>query len=406
MLESMDLFNVIMRFDTHTMLGVLFWSNVFLAAIVFTFETTIKTTQDKEYIHKAALTRIIYAAAYLFLWLWELLPGAVSFCLGYSILFFCFYLDACLMMSFLSVAEKRRQIVLKAVLVAGIVSFNLLEVFFSDETLRALVVSCITMAIYCIPTISFITRKINSRFKRVIGGFYILFLVSLFPRIVIPIVEMFDSSGVTHDIAIAHSGFYLILVIITICGILSTLLFIKERSDVMLENMALYDQLTQIPNRHGFFLSANLLFLKCQRERHEISLLITDIDYFKKVNDNYGHDFGDIVLRRFAVVIKESIRQYDLICRYGGEEFLMMLQCDKPDTAENLAQRIMERLKSEHFDEYPDFRFTISVGISTSIPNEDESLDTYIKNADAALYEAKNSGRNKICFCGAAKNVL
>jgi diguanylate cyclase (GGDEF)-like protein len=124
--------------------------------------------------------------------------------------------------------------------------------------------------------------------------------------------------------------------------------------------------------------------------------LYTDIDFFKKVNDTYGHDFGDAVLKRYAAVIEESMRKYDLFCRYGGEEFLMMIECDKTDIAGALAQRIMERLKSERFDVYPDFRFTISVGIAAGVPSSEDTLDTYIKNADAALYESKNSGRNTI----------
>jgi len=392
----MNFFDVMMSFDSRTMLGILFWCNFFLTAMVFSFESTIKIMQDREYIHRAVLIRLAYSAAYLLLFLSEILPHAISVNGGYSLLFVSFYLDAGFMLSFLSVADKRRrQNILKFMLAAGIIVFNALDIALNNNIIRTVVSSYIILSMFTVTTVSFMRQKNISRFKRVVGGFYVLFLISLSPRIVIPMTELGASP---YANAIAESGFYLVLHIITVCGIMTTLLCIKERSDIVLENMALNDQLTQIPNRHCFFLKAEPLFLKCQREKRELSILFTDIDYFKKINDSYGHDFGDIVLKRFGVVIKENVRPYDLICRYGGEEFLMMLECDKPDVAENLALRIMERLKSEKFDEVPDFKFTISVGINAGVPDDGDTLDGYINNADAALYEAKNSGRNTIRF--------
>jgi len=311
-------------------------------------------------------------------------------------LFFGFYLDAGFMLSFLSVMDKKlRQNILKFMLAAGVVVFNVLDIVLHNNIIRTVVSSYIILSMFTVTTVSFMRQKNISKFKRVIGGFYILFLISLSPRIVIPMTELGASP---YANAMAESGFYLVLLIITVCGIMTTLLCIKERSDIVLENMALNDQLTQIPNRHCFFMKAEPLFLKCQREKRELSILFTDIDYFKKINDGYGHDFGDLVLKRFGAVIKESVRPYDLICRYGGEEFLMMLECDKPNIAESLALRIMERLKSENFDEVPDFKFTISVGINAGVPSDKDTLDGYINNADTALYEAKSSGRNTIRF--------
>jgi diguanylate cyclase (GGDEF)-like protein len=281
----------------------------------------------------------------------------------------------------------------KIILAAGSIVFNVLDIFLFNDSMRSIVSPYIILAIYSVPTISFIVKKDNSRFKHSIGGFYVLFLFSIFPRIIMPMTE----TGLSpYENAIAETGFYLVLIIITVCGTLSTLLFIKERSDILLEKMALNDQLTQIANRYSFLNNAENLFLKCRREKRELALMYMDIDYFKKINDTYGHNFGDVVLKRFATVIKESVRPYDLICRYGGEEFLIMLQCEQGDQAEKIGIRLMERLKEEHFDEYPDFRFTVSIGINASVPNDEDTLDRYINNADTALYNAKESGRNTI----------
>jgi diguanylate cyclase (GGDEF)-like protein len=391
----MDFLDVMMSFETHTVLEVLFWSNIFLAAMVFSFQTTMMNAQDKGLIHNTVIMRLMFSIAYLLLLWGRSLPDFVSSNLGISILFVAFYLDAHLLLSFATSTSKRYQIGHKIMLITGILAFNVLEVIFDSDAVRSIVSACVLLVIYGVPAIVFVVKKNNSRFKRIIGCFYTLFLISLFPRIIMPITENFASS---QEDAIIRSGFYLVLVIITACGTTATMLFIKERSDVILENMALCDQLTQIANRHSFMHYANILFLKCQREKHEISLMFMDIDYFKKINDKYGHDFGDAVLKRFASLIKESVRKYDLTCRYGGEEFLVMVQNDNPGIAETLARRLMERLNSECFDEYPDFRFTISVGIATSVPNEGDTLERYIKNADTALYEAKNNGRNQIQF--------
>jgi len=389
----MSFFDTVMLFDVHTMLGILFWSNIFLAAMVFTFETVTKTAQDKEYIRKASVTRLSYAAAFLLMMLKEFLPYSVSVNLGISVLFFSLYLDASILLSFSSGIGNVHRIILKAVLAAGIIIFNILETVFADGTLRSIASTGIILAIFALPTVMFVTQKNNSRFKHAVGGFYILFLMALFPRMIIPMSEI---GNAPYENSLTQSAVYLMLIIITVCGTLSTLLFIKEKSDILLEKMATQDQLTQIPNRHSFLHNANLLFLKSQRERREISIMFIDIDYFKKVNDVYGHDFGDTVLKRFAAVLKESVRQHDLICRYGGEEFIVMLQTDESDSAVKLAGRIMERLKFESFEEHSEFKFTVSVGISAGIPNADNSLDSFIKNADAALYEAKNNGRNRV----------
>jgi len=320
------------------------------------------------------------------------IPHIVSVNLGISLLFFSLYLDARLLLLFSTGNDKVRQIIMKIILTVGIIVFNVLEIIFASDTVRSISSTYIIFSIYGIPVL-FIMNKANSKFKRAVGIFYIIFIITLFPRMIVPMSKTGNS---LYENAITQSAVYLSLVIITVVGTIIVLLFIKEKSDIRLENLAMNDQLTQIPNRRSFYLNGNLLFLKCKREKRELSLMFMDIDYFKKINDGYGHDFGDIVLKRFALVLKESARQYDLLCRYGGEEFLIMLQSDEPNIAQTLAQRIMERLKSESFNEHPDFRFTISVGITANTPSGEDSLDSYIKNADTALYEAKENGRNRI----------
>jgi two-component system cell cycle response regulator len=129
-----------------------------------------------------------------------------------------------------------------------------------------------------------------------------------------------------------------------------------------------------------------------------VALLVIDIDHFKKINDGFGHDVGDEVLREFAVRLASNVRGMDLPVRYGGEEFVIVM----PDTNLTAARRIAERIRL-HVAGSP-FRVmngrellnvTISIGVAASLPGEERPY-TLLKRADEAVYEAKTTGRNKV----------
>jgi two-component system cell cycle response regulator len=140
------------------------------------------------------------------------------------------------------------------------------------------------------------------------------------------------------------------------------------------------------------------LIERAKRRKNPISMLITDIDKFKLVNDTHGHDAGDEVLREFARRLRSTVRGADLACRFGGEEFVVLM----PDTTEEMALQIAERLRSvieaQGFalpnGQLP-LDLTTSVGV-TSFNFDSDSSQSLLKRADNALYEAKSSGRNKV----------
>jgi len=153
------------------------------------------------------------------------------------------------------------------------------------------------------------------------------------------------------------------------------------------------DPLTKLLNRRGFDILIEEVYLK--NEVEEYSVILIDIDYFKKINDTYGHDIGDKVLIALSKLIKKLFRKDDLCSRIGGEEFLVFL----PNVELEQTVKIMKRLKEEventtlRFSDC-ELNFTISAGISCS--NKKEKLKESIKNADLALYKAKTAGRNQI----------
>jgi two-component system, cell cycle response regulator len=162
--------------------------------------------------------------------------------------------------------------------------------------------------------------------------------------------------------------------------------------------MAVTDGLTGLHNRRYLDSHLETLFDRAVARRRPLSLMITDIDRFKAINDKHGHDGGDEVLREFASRIRHNVRGIDLACRYGGEEFIIVM----PDTEFAVAQKVAERIRAEiagaPFAVGPDgktIKVTVSVGVSSLQPPND-SVAKLVKRADVALYEAKNKGRNRV----------
>jgi diguanylate cyclase (GGDEF)-like protein len=131
-----------------------------------------------------------------------------------------------------------------------------------------------------------------------------------------------------------------------------------------------------------------------------LCILFWDIDHFKQVNDVYGHLFGDKVLESMGAVAKACFRAQDMTCRYGGEEFVACLPGTDSETGTIAARRLMRQIAELSFKDYPDFSYTVSVGMFCAVPKEEDTLIRGISLADQALYAAKNNGRNKLVEFG------
>lgn len=162
------------------------------------------------------------------------------------------------------------------------------------------------------------------------------------------------------------------------------------------ETLASLDTLTQIENRGSFILHAGTNFEKHKAEKESLSILFLDIDHFKNVNDNYGHNFGDEVIIACAQTLKSTIRPDDRAARYGGEEFVVFLSGANEQASLQVADRIAATLRGVKFEQAPEYQITVSIGIVSGIPKAEENLDDYIKHADEAMYRVKTSGRNGV----------
>ncbi len=157
------------------------------------------------------------------------------------------------------------------------------------------------------------------------------------------------------------------------------------------------DPLTGTNNRAAFDSAIEKEVERSHRHHMPLSLAVIDIDFFKQVNDNYGHSTGDNVLRKVTTVIKDTLRASDELFRYGGEEFTVILNGTDSDGAANVAERIREEIENAYFEhEDGTIPLTVSIGIS-SLTTRDDAKRLFNK-ADAALYRAKETGRNKIHY--------
>ena len=163
--------------------------------------------------------------------------------------------------------------------------------------------------------------------------------------------------------------------------------------------LAVTDALTGLYNRRYFERHLNLMLGKAQEQERDMAVMILDIDYFKAVNDMHGHDAGDAVLREFATRLKRNIRGVDLACRFGGEEFVVLMPDTDPGQAEAVAERVRQAVAERPFDVGQPRPLTVTISIGVAL-NETltDTPESILKRADVALYRAKREGRNRVIF--------
>ena len=187
----------------------------------------------------------------------------------------------------------------------------------------------------------------------------------------------------------------LICLLVTLI-VLALLNRVIKRYQDKIQAQATLDTLTELPNRRGFDLLAAQAMHEAQREPKPLTALLLDLDHFKVLNDTYGHLAGDQVLIGFARDLQSCLRHADIVCRWGGEEFIVLLKDTDGETGLKVAEKIRQHVKTQRYA-YNDqaLQLTVSIGLTTLQP--DDTLHTLLSRADHAMYRAKQSGRNRTC---------
>jgi diguanylate cyclase (GGDEF)-like protein len=192
-----------------------------------------------------------------------------------------------------------------------------------------------------------------------------------------------------------HALLYLGTYALIVAGSLAFLLMHKERADEESSRLATTDPLTGVFNRRTFIELAEQELARTRRAGSSLSLMMLDLDHFKSVNDTYGHLTGDEVLVAFTRLIRDCVRRGDLVVRYGGEEFCVLLPATTLSAANALAERMRAVTAATTLTAKP-FKVTVSIGLTAYTGTPDATVEDLLAVADEALYRAKDEGRNRV----------
>jgi diguanylate cyclase len=319
--------------------------------------------------------------------------GIAAGLLGILLMLYSFHINATVLMDF-----RYIPIILVAVyggtesaLIAGIIIgiFRILFFGISSASITA-VISILLISVCC-----GIISKLDESYKRILT-------LSVFATLLISsigfAINIDDLSVLGSTIVIYWAGTILISIFIFYY---TNFLGNHNKLFKKLKHESSSDYLTGLNNVRRFDNAFNKLIINAKGQNKKLSLLFIDIDFFKKVNDEYGHTNGDIVLKQLSYILKSSCRTVDIVSRNGGEEFSVLLFDCSSTNAFKMAEKIRSEVESSQFrlsnDQY--VKITVSVGVAT-YPDTTSNPSKLVEQADEALYAAKHTGRNRVIISG------
>lgn len=388
--------------NMESLLAALFWGNFvsFLFLCLYYRSIWKKGLKNEKLLATFLLSARLLQAIYYCLALGRgTLPDWISVRIACTLLFFGFYFETQAIFQIIkenTLVMKRLVLILLA---ASIVALNVVESVMPSSGLRILATSAGVVAIMALPCTRMLLARDSSPFAKSVAVMYCIFLFLLLPRAWNALQNQEVNILTTNAF---QSITFLSLLLLLIVSLPAYILIIMEYANSALTLMATTDKVTGATNRHAFLEAASAVCGNCRKLHLSVSLLFIDVDHFKKVNDQYGHNFGDSVLVRLASIIDGCLRGSDLSCRYGGEEFVVLLPCSGCVSAKFVAERIANAVRTARFDEHPDFSFTVSIGVANGVPSRHYGLMDIIKDADKAMYDAKRAGRDCIAVANEA----
>lgn len=274
--------------------------------------------------------------------------------------------------------------IIAAIIIGG---FRILYFGINDASLVALIDALLVGIGFSILSATKASRKI----KWIYSDVYIIIVTSISFIILIKDKILLFKLLVLYPTALILMSYF----VFTLTEYLSESIVIDRK----LKSEATVDFLTGLNNLRQFKKDFNNLAQQAMRKKEYMSILFLDIDFFKNVNDTYGHSSGDIVLKNLAIIFRDTCRSFDIISRNGGEEFsILLLDCTLSHAAE-IAERIRKNVEDYefHLSDKMSINLTISIGVST-YPDITNDINHLVEDADNALYKAKRTGRNKVCI--------
>jgi diguanylate cyclase (GGDEF)-like protein len=240
-------------------------------------------------------------------------------------------------------------------------------------------------------------KYILKHYKSVLNASYFLFLILLTAFTVYYLWHEIVRDATMKNVLSSCALVVLSIVALTNFLVAYAFALYRERQLKGLKNMIVIDELTGVYNKRYFLSRLHNEILRARRYNHILSLVVLDIDHFKKLNDTYGHMCGDFILRAIAQIIRGQVRVVDAVCRFGGEEFVVICPETGVHETKTIAERIRKEIEIAKFSYHgKEIGATVSAGVNHLDPLKAKSEMTLFSGADKALYVAKNSGRNRV----------
>lgn len=329
--------------------------------------------------------------------LWDYIPHRIAVPLSNALILAGGGLEIAALMMMMGMLDRRAKLYYLTITAGSIFSFVIVALFFNHPNIRVATTSLWVMLFVLYPGCRLTASPERSPLQKILAAvFYAIAAVMLLRSFVALAVEP-DMGPLTANPA--QYLYYLGMFLMLIGGIAAFILLSNEHSYQKLKRIATYDSLTGILGRRAFLLEAELKLALAARKREYCSLLLLDLDHFKKVNDTYGHDTGDSVLQEFALTAESTLAGGDLLGRVGGEEFAILLYGQDALSSSHQAEALRETLKEASVHSLP-CGYTVSIGIVSVLPDQQTSLNALYKLCDLALYQAKQEGRDRVVRSG------
>lgn len=377
----------LLPFDARTLLAVTFTSSILMAAVLW----FVFAGRFRDGLASWTQSLWVQALAWLLMALEGAIPELIAIAAANGLLALGWSLQ------FVAVLEfQRRRVSPVLVCVPAAIVFGLYGLLLDDVRLRLIVSGALYGAFYTAIAAAALARRPAYGFRAygLFAGGYLAAAATLFLRSIAAWARPEElTSGLGPQ---PHQSLlYLVGYALVVSSSLAYLLMHRERADEETRRLATTDPLTGVFNRRTFIELAERELARSRRDATPLSLMILDLDHFKQVNDTYGHLVGDCVLVAFTTLVRDCARRGDLVVRYGGEEFCLLLPGTALAAAVALAERVRTATAVASLSSYP-MKVTVSIGVTAYPGGAQIPLKALLARADEALYRAKHDGRDRV----------
>lgn len=384
------LLNQLFIVDMRALICVVFWEGIASSLIIFTSQKYVKSLHDENLLKKSIFLRLIRSLGY-FLFLYRgIFPDAISSTLANILLFTAFYLDTHVIFQETKLFSDGLKKYGRTVLIGFSLLYIAADFFIGTANIRVFVASAAVFFTFAPVVFKCMFSKHASALNRSFLWPHLALITLAIPR---AIVGMMNINYTLFEADSLQGMYFVFLLLKAFFGTLFLFVSLLSDSSNEIDRMA-RDPLTGLNNRRTFVEQATKVFQERRRVKGYFGIFFLDIDFFKKINDTWGHDTGDEILIAAADAVQCSVDVNDICCRHGGDEFLICVAIDNISISNEIGKRIKERLRK--IDMLPDFTITSSIGFAYGIPQNNECIDDYIKKADEAMYLSKHNGRDQL----------